>query len=305
MEVFEGLFYGFSVALTPSNLLFALLGAVLGTLVGVLPGLGPTTTMALLLPVSFLVSPTSAIIMLSGVYYGSMYGGSTTSILMNVPGEPASIVTCIEGYRMAQRGRGGAALAVSAVGSFVAGTLGIVAITSAAPALANFALRFGPPEFMVLAILGIAVLVPLIGGSSIGNVFMALLGLALGTIGLDQMTGVNRFTFGLYELAIGIELVPLAMGLFGISEMLYLAEKSMTNPAIIKTRFRELWPTREEWQRAIPATLRGSAVGLAMGLLPGPSSTLASFTAFGIEKRIAKSNSGFGDGAIEGVAAPE
>ena len=305
MSTFESLLYGFSVALTPSHLAAAMIGAVMGTLVGVLPALGPTTAMALLLPVSFALEPTSAVIMLAGIYYGAMYGGSTTSILMNLPGESASIVTCIEGYRMAQRGRAGAALAVAAVASFFAGTLGIIAITFAAPVLAKFALSFGPPEFMMLAIVGIAVLVPLMGGSSLGNVFMAFVGLALGTVGLDQMTGVNRFTFGLNELAIGIELVPLAMGLFGISEMLILAERSKFTQTIIKTRFRDLWPTFLEWKQATPAIFRGSAIGLAMGILPGPSSTLSAFTAYAIEKRIAKPDSDFGRGAIEGVAAPE
>ena len=305
MPDFEGIFYGFKVSLVPARIFACLLGSVLGTFVGILPGLGPTATIALLLPVSFLVDPTSGLIMMAGIYYGAMYGGSTTSILVNIPGEAASVVTCVEGHLMAKRGRGGAALAVCAVGSFIAGTFGVLAVTIAAPALAGVALIFGPPEFMTLGIMGIIAVLPLLGGSIINNGFTAVLGLMLATVGIDQMTGNPRFTFGYVQLTQGINLTPLCMGLFGVTELMVMAEQATTAVQSYKTRFRELFPTLAEWRRAVPAIMRGTAIGLPIGLIPGSATILSSFIAFSIEKRISGPESNFGKGAIEGVASPE
>lgn len=306
MSSYEGLLYGFTVALTQTNLLAAFMGALTGTLVGVLPGLGPTATIAMLLPISMLMDPTPGLIMMAGIYYGAMYGGSTTSILINVPGEAASVVTCIEGHLMAKRGRAGAALAVSAVGSFVAGTLGVALISFAAPPLAGVALMFGPPEFMTLGVMGIIAVLPLLGGSILSNGFMAVLGLSLATMGMDQMTGAPRFAFGYVELTRGIDLVALCMGLFGVTEMLIMAEEDAISASqVITTKFRQLFPSIAEWRRAAPAILRGAAVGLPIGLIPGSATVLSAFLAFSLEKRIAGPKSEFGNGAIEGVAAPE
>ncbi|MCL6430570.1 MAG: tripartite tricarboxylate transporter permease [Anaerolineae bacterium] len=305
MTALEGLVYGFSVALSPANLLACVAGVLIGTVVGVLPGIGPIGAMALLLPSTFALSPTAALIMFAGIYYGAMYGGSTTSILVNVPGEAASVITCLDGYQMARRGRAGAALAVSAVGSFVAGTLGVLGLVIVGGWLAETALRFGPPEYFALTVMGLAVLSRLSGGSLARSALMLGLGLALGTVGMEPMSGVSRFTFGSVQLAQGIELVPVAMGLFGIAEILTLAETRRALPRAHSVRLRELLPTREEWHRALPAMLRGSGLGFLVGLVPGPAAVLSTFLSYAVERRLSRRPETFGQGAVEGVAGPE
>jgi len=305
LEALQGIVTGFSVALTGTNILMCFLGCLLGTIVGVLPGLGPVGAMALLIPSTFVLGPTSAMIMLAGIFYGAMYGGSTTSILLNIPGEAASVVTCIDGYKMALKGRAGAALAVSAVGSFVAGTLGVVALMFFAPPLATFALAFGPPEYFSLALLGLIFLSQIGGGTPSKSYLMVGFGLLLGTIGTDMMSGITRFTFGNVELSQGIELVPVAMGLYGIGEVLLIAERITEIPQIIKVKLRELFPTATEWKRAISPMFRGGFVGFIIGLIPGPAAVLSTFLAYALEKKISKHPEDFGKGAIEGVAGPE
>lgn len=305
MEALQGIANGFSVALTGTNILVCFLGCLFGTIVGVLPGLGPVGAMALLIPSTFALGPTSAMIMLSGIFYGAMYGGSTTSILLNVPGEAASVVTAIEGHKMARKGRAGAALTVSAVGSFIAGTFGVVALMFFAPFLAIFALAFGAPEYFALALLGLIFLSQLGGGSPVKSYLMVGFGLLLGTIGTDLMSGMTRFTFGNVELSQGIELVPVAMGLYGVGEILLIAERITGIPQIIKVKLRELFPTAMEWKRSIPPMFRGGFVGFIMGLIPGPAAILSTFLSYAVEKRISKRPEEFGKGAIEGVAGPE
>ncbi|HET7875834.1 MAG TPA: tripartite tricarboxylate transporter permease [Methylomirabilota bacterium] len=305
MGALEGLLYGFTVALTPENLLACFVGVLIGTVVGVLPGIGPLGAMALLLPSTFAMSPSTALIMLVGIYYGAMYGGSTTSILVNVPGEVASVITAIDGYQMARRGRAGAALAVSAVGSFVAGTLGVLGLILFATILAEAALRFGPPEYFALTVFGLVVLSRLTGGSLVRSWLMVGLGLTLGSVGMEPISGVSRFTFGSVTLSQGIELVPVAMGLFGIAEILTLAEARGGLPRAIGVRLRELLPTREEWRRATPPILRGSVLGFLVGLIPGPAAVVSTFLSYTVERRLARHPEEFGRGAIQGVAGPE
>lgn len=305
MEALQGIVNGFSVALTGTNILMCFLGCLLGTIVGVLPGLGPVGAMALLIPSTFVLGPTSAMIVLAGIFYGAMYGGSTTSILLNVPGEAASVVTAIDGYKMALKGRAGAALAVAAVGSFVAGTLGVVALMLFAPPLATFALAFGPPEYFSLALLGLIFLSQMGGGTPSKSYLMVGFGLLLGTIGTDMMSGITRFTFGNVELSQGIELVPVAMGLYGIGEVLLIAERITGIPQMIKVKLRELFPTATEWKRATFPMFRGGFVGFIIGLIPGPAAILSTFVAYALEKKISKRAEDFGKGAIEGVAGPE
>jgi putative tricarboxylic transport membrane protein len=305
MDPIQGLSYGFSIAFNAANLMACFFGVVLGTIVGVLPGIGPIGAMALLLPSTFGQSPTAGLIMLAGIYYGTMYGGSTTSILVNVPGEAASVVTCLDGYQMARKGRGGAALTVAAVGSFVAGTLGVVVLMFFAPFLAEQAIKFGPPEYFAL-ILGGLILVSRIGEESmVRSLIMLALGVALGTVGMDPASGSIRFTFGRNDLAQGIGLVPVAMGLYGISEVLTIAETITQIPQTIKVKLRELFPTKEEWRRATPAMFRGGTLGFLIGLIPGPATIISSFYSYILEKRISKRPQEFGKGAIEGVAGPE
>ncbi len=305
MGALEGLSYGFSVALTPGNLLACFFGVIIGTVVGVLPGIGPVGAMAILLPSTFGQSPATALIMLAGIYYGTMYGGSTTSILLNVPGEATSVVTCIDGYQMARKGRGGAALAVAAVGSFIAGTLGVVALMFFAPFLAEQAIKFGPPEYFALILVGL-ILVSRIGEESmVHSLIMLGLGLGLGTVGMEVASGSTRFTFGRVDLSQGIGMIPVAMGVYGISEVLSIAEQIVKIPQAIKVRLRELFPTRNEWWRATPAMFRGSALGFLIGLIPGPSTILSGFYSYVLEKRISRHPNEFGKGAIEAVAGPE
>jgi putative tricarboxylic transport membrane protein len=304
IETFNNLMLGFEVALQPAVLFYAVIGCVVGTIVGVLPGLGPLAGISLLLPLSYGLTPTTAIVLLAGIYYGAMYGGSTTSILMRIPGEAASVMTCVDGYAMTQKGRGGAALAIAALGSFVAGTLSVVALMLLAPPLAKFALRFGPPEYVGLLLLGLIVLAYMSSGSMPKTLAMAALGLFFGTIGIDPMSGFMRFTYGVYELADGIGVVPVAVGLFGISEILLTAGDE-TPPRVQNPKLRELIPTMQELKESIAPCLRGGVLGFLIGIIPGSAHIISSFVSYGIEKRISKHPEEFGKGAVAGVAGPE
>jgi putative tricarboxylic transport membrane protein len=301
----EGLAYGFAVALTPTNLFACLIGVLVGTIVGILPGIGPVGAMALLLPSTFALQPATALIMLAGIYYGAMYGGSTSSILVNVPGEAASVVTAIDGYQMTRKGRAGAALAVSAAGSFVAGSLGVVGIVLASSWLADQALRFGPPEYFALAIAGLLLLSRLSGGSVMHAFVLVAIGLALGTVGMEPISALRRFTFGSTRLSQGIELVPVIMGLYGVAEVLLIAESGIRKAHIATVRLRELLPTRAEWKMSGWPIARGSVVGFLSGLIPGPTTVLATFISYTLERKVSKTPDRFGKGAIEGVAGPE
>jgi putative tricarboxylic transport membrane protein len=295
---------GFSVALQPTNLFYCFAGCVIGTLVGVLPGLGPTAAMSLLLPATFHITPVSAIIMLAGIYYGAMYGGSTTSILVNIPGEAASVMTCLDGYQMARQGRAGPALGISAFGSFIAGTIAIIGLTFLAPPLANLALKFGPPEYFALMCLGMVVLTFLSSTSMVRALMMACFGIIVGSIGTDTVSGTSRFTFGLTDLMDGVGLVPVVMGLFGISEMLLNLETKIDRD-VFKTRVKGIFPTLQDWSKAKWAIARGTVIGFFLGILPGGGAILSSFVAYAIEKKCSKTPELFGTGVIEGVAAPE
>lgn len=286
------------------NLVYCFIGVFVGTLVGVLPGIGPVGAMAILLPVTFGLPPTTAIIMLAGIYYGAMYGGSTTSILVNIPGEAASVVTCLDGYQMARKGRAGPALGISAFGSFIAGTLGVIGLQAIAPPLVSVALRFGPPEYFSLMILGLVILTYLAQKSMPKALMMAAVGVFLGTMGLDTMTGMPRFTFDLPELLDGVGLVPLAMGLFGISEVFINLEQSLKRE-IYEAKLKNLLPTFRDWMDSKWAILRGTAIGFLVGALPGPGTSVSSFVSYAIEKRVSKTPEKFGQGMIQGVAAPE
>jgi len=303
-ETLQNLALGFSVALTPDIFFFAVVGCVIGTLVGMLPGVGPLAGISLLLPATFGLQPTTAIVLLAGIYYGAMYGGSTTSILMRIPGEAASVMTCIDGYAMTQKGRAGPALAIAAIGSFIAGTLSVVGLMLLAPPLAALALRFGPPEYFALLTLGLLVLAFLSGGSMLKALAMAALGLFLGTIGIDQMSGFFRFQYGIIELGDGIGIVPVAVGLFGISEILLTAGQG-TPPKVQKPRLKDLLPSREEWRRSLGPIGRGTVVGFIIGIVPGSAHIISSFVSYALERRIAKEPARFGQGAVEGVAGPE
>jgi putative tricarboxylic transport membrane protein len=304
LETLSNLRLGFSVALAPAVFSYAVIGCFVGTLVGMLPGLGPLAGISLLLPLTFGLTPTTAIVLLAGIYYGAMYGGSTTSILMRIPGEAASVVTCIDGYEMTKRGRAGAALAIAAVGSFVAGTLSVVALMLLAPPLAAFALRFGPPEYFALMVLGLLVLGYLGSGSMLKTLLMSALGLFLGTIGIDAMSGHFRFHYGLMELGDGIGVVPVAVGLFGISEILLTAGLGAP-PAVQRPTLRQLLPTWAEWREAFWPIGRGSVLGFVIGIMPGSAHILSSFVSYAVERRLSKHPEQFGHGAVAGVAGPE
>jgi len=304
LETFQNLYFGFSVALAPSVLLYAFVGCLIGTVVGVLPGVGPLAGISLLLPATFGLDATRAIVMLAGIYYGAMYGGSTTSILMRIPGEAASVMTCIDGYAMARRGRAGPALAIAAVGSYVAGTASVVALMFLAPPLASFALRFGPPEYFSLLLLGLLVLAYMSGGSMVRSLTMAALGLLLGMVGIDQMTGYFRFHYGVVELGDGIGIVPVAVGLFGLSEILLTAGQA-TPPEVMKPRLRELLPSRAEWTQAALPVGRGTLIGFIIGIIPGSAHVISSFVSYAIERRLSRRPEEFGTGAVPGVAGPE
>ena len=304
MELLNNLALGLSVAVSFQNLTYALLGCMLGTLIGVLPGIGPVATIAMLLPITFHLPPTASLIMLAGIYYGASYGGSTTSILVNLPGESASVVTCLDGYQMARNGRAGAALSISAVGSFFAGTVGTLIIVLFAEPLTRMAQKFGPADYCSLMALGLVAAVVLASGSVIKAIAMVFLGLLFGLIGTDVNTGAQRFTFDIPELSDGIDFAPIAMGLFGIAEIVVNLERHLTRSGgTIKVG--SLWPTREEIRRAWPAVLRGTLLGATLGVLPGGGPTLGAFSAYTLEKKISKTPEMFGKGAVEGVAAPE
>jgi putative tricarboxylic transport membrane protein len=304
MEVIQYLITGFSVALTPMNLLYCFMGCLWGTMVGILPGIGPLGGIAILLPLTFKMDPTSSIIMLSGIFYGAMYGGSTTSILLNIPGEAASIATMLDGYQMARKGRGGPALVVAALGSFVGGTLSIVALMLFAPPLARVMLKIGPGEEFSLMVLALIIMSFVSSSSILKTLAMILLGLLLATIGMDPFTGYPRFTFGSAGLSDGIDFVPIAIGLFGISEILMNFEE-MAKVGIIKPAFRDLFPRWKDLRDSLGAVCRGSVIGLVFGFVPGISHVVSTFISYAVEKKISRHPEEFGTGRIEGVAGPE
>ncbi|HUL32080.1 MAG TPA: tripartite tricarboxylate transporter permease [Thermodesulfobacteriota bacterium] len=304
MEILQSVTYGFQVALQPHNLLYCFFGVLIGTLVGVLPGLGPAAAIALLLPTTFKITPVSATIMLAGIYYGAMYGGSTTSILVNIPGEAASVVTCLDGYQMALKGRAGPALGIAAFGSFIAGTFAVIALTFVGPLLSNIALAFGPPEFFSLMIVGITVLTYLSSGSMVKALMMAGVGLILSGVGMDTISGKYRFTFNIQTLLDGVGVVPVAMGLFGISEVLLNLETEIKRD-ILTTKVKDLFPTLKDWADSVWSIVRGSVLGFFLGIIPGGGAVVASFASYAIEKKASKHPGEFGKGAIQGVAGPE
>ena len=304
MDTLQGLLYGFSVALQPNNLFLVFVGCVLGTLVGVLPGIGPVAAISILLPLTFQLTPAGSIIMLAGIYYGVMYGGSTTSILVNVPGETASVVTCLDGYQMARQGRAGSALGIAAFGSFIAGTIGLIGLQFIAEPLSAVALKFGPPEYFALILLGFMFISYLSHGSMLKAGLMAFLGLILSSVGLDPITAQQRMTFGVLNLYEGLGVAPLAMGLFGVAEVFNSLEKTISTK-ILKVKIKNLFPTKLDWLQSKWAILRGTLIGFFLGILPGGGPVLSTFIAYGVEKRVAANPERFGKGAIEGVASPE
>ncbi|ODT21733.1 MAG: hypothetical protein ABS54_12195 [Hyphomicrobium sp. SCN 65-11] len=303
--IIDNLSLGFGVAFAPLNLGFAFIGVMIGTLIGVLPGLGPLTTMAMLLPVTYYLPPESSLIMLAGIYYGAQYGGSTTAILVNIPGESSSAVTCVDGYQMARQGRAGSALAVAALGSFFAGTVGTLLIALFAEPLSKIGLMFAPPDYFALMVLGLIGAMVLAHGSLLKAFGMVCLGLLLGLVGTDLNSGAQRYSFGIPELADGLDFVPIAMGIFGLSEIIANLGRQGEQRAIVSQKVRNLWPTREDFNRSWPAVLRGTGVGSVLGLLPGGGALLSSFAAYSVEKKISPTPDEFGKGAIEGVAGPE
>jgi TctA family transporter len=304
MELLDHLWLGFSVALLPVNLLYALIGSLLGTLIGVLPGIGPVATIAMLLPTTYALQPVSALIMLAGIYYGAQYGGSTTSILLNMPGETSSAVTCLDGYQMARQGHAGAALAIAALGSFFAGSVSTVMVATVAVPLSELALKFGPAEYFSLMVLGLIGATILAHGSLLKAIGMVVLGLLLGLVGTDVNSGVERYAFGIPELTDGVGVVSVAMGLFGFAEIITNLENVETRE-VLTSKVGGLWVSKEQFKQAWPAVLRGTGLGSVLGLLPGGGAMLASFASYAVEKKIAKDPSRFGNGAIEGVAGPE
>lgn len=304
MDFYLQIIQGFSIVFQPTNLFLCFFGCLMGTLVGVLPGLGPTAAIALLLPTTFHFTPVSAIITLCGIYYGAMYGGSTTSILVNIPGEAASVITTLDGYQMALDGRAGPALGIAAFGSYIAGTLSVMGLMFLAPLLARTALAFGPPEYFALMCMGLTILIYLASGSIIKALMMAALGLIIGCIGADMLTNVHRFTLGIPELMDGVGLIPLVMGLFGISEVLLNIEVQVKQE-ILKGKIRNLLPNRQEWKDSARPILRGSLLGFFLGILPGTGPAISSFVSYAVEKRVSRHPWKFGKGAIEGVAGPE
>lgn len=304
MTVFQNLFIGFSVCLEPLNLFACFIGALLGTLVGVLPGLGPIAAISLLLPVTFNMPAATSLIMLAGIFYGAMYGGSTTSILMNIPGEAASVVTCLEGYKMARKGRAGPALGISAFGSFFAGTLGLLALTLLSPPLIGIALKFQPPEYVGLIVVSLSMVVSIASKSLLKALIVAVIGLLAASIGMDPIVGTPRFTYGITTLLSGINIAPVAMGLFGISEVLVNIELVLKQE-IFETKLKGLFPNKEDWKRSALPIARGSLIGFFMGTLPGGGTIIPTFMSYTLEKKLSKHPEKFGTGVIEGVAAPE
>jgi putative tricarboxylic transport membrane protein len=304
MEALQNTLYGFSVALSPTNLLYCLIGCLIGTLVGVLPGFGPAAAISLLLPATFGLDITGAIIMLAGIFYGSMYGGSTTSILVNIPGETASVMTCLDGYQMARQGRAGPALGIAAFGSLIAGTVSIIGLMFLAPTLAQGALSFGPPEYSSLMVMALSLVIYLARGSMTKGLMMAFLGLILGTIGFDRLTGKLRFVYDTVVLRDGLGIVPVMIGLFGVSEVLSNIG-TIENQAVVKTKIRNLLPTLRDWKDSFFPIIRGTVLGFFMGILPGVGVSIPTFVCYGMEKKLSKNRDRFGKGAIEGVAGPE
>ncbi|MCC6777290.1 MAG: tripartite tricarboxylate transporter permease [Hyphomicrobiales bacterium] len=304
MGAIDGLVTGFGVILTPANLYLCFLGSLIGTLVGVLPGVGPLAALALLLPVTFALSPVGGVVMLASIFYGAMYGGSTTSILLNIPGEAASVVTCIDGHQMARQGRAGAALGIAAIASFIAGTIGVVVMTFFAPAIAAAAVRFGPPENFGLMVLGLVCTLFMISGSTIKGVLMVALGFLTAAVGIDVVNGRERFTFGSVDLSGGVELLAVVIGLFGVAEVLINVE-TMARTTVLAERIRGLWPTLADWRMSWKPILRGSGLGFLLGIVPGGGPVTAAFMSYTVEKRVARAPERFGKGAIEGVAGPE
>lgn len=294
---------GFSVATSPANLLYALIGCVLGTLIGVLPGLGPAAGTAILIPLTFSLDPTGGIIMLAAIYYGAMYGGTITSVLVNVPGEAASVVTCLDGYQMAKQGRAGPALGIAAIGSFIGGMFATLALMVVAMPLVNLALRFGAPEVFALLVMGMSLVTGLSGRSLLAALIMTVFGLMLAMIGMDPVRGAPRFTFGLEPLYDGLGFVPVVMGLFGVGEILISMEAPVLD--IIKTKFSDLIPNRKEWGASAGAIARGTVIGFLLGLIPGMGAVIPTFVAYIVEKKVSKHPEMFGTGVIEGVASPE
>src|SRR6266576_389216 len=305
MELFHNLIFGFGVALSWQNLLYCMIGVSVGTLIGVLPGIGPLATIAMLLPITFNVAPVGALIMLAGIYYGAQYGGSTTAILVNLPGETSSVVTCIDGHQMARQGRAGSALAIAALGSFFAGTVATAIIATFAPPLARVGQSFGAPEYFSLMVLGLVAAVVLAHGSVVKAIAMIILGLLFGLVGTDGQTANQRFTFDLTPLSDGIDFAVLAIGVFGVGEVMANLTRSEESRSVMSERITRLWPTREDFRLAWPAVLRGTGLGSILGVLPGGGATLSAFAAYVLEKKIARDPSRFGRGAVEGVAGPE
>jgi len=304
MDFFSNIVTGFEITFQPVNLLYCFAGCFIGTLIGVLPGIGPSGTISILLPVTFKISPVASVIMLSGIYYGAMYGGSTTSILVNVPGEAASVITCLDGYQMARRGRAGPALGIAAFGSFIAGTFSVIALMFLSYPLSKFALAFGPPEFSALIILGMTILTYLAQKSMVKALMMATFGFLLAYIGIDMITGKARYTFGIPGLMDGIGILPIAMGLFGVAEVFENLYPS-GELSVVKTKLGNLLPNRQDWRDSWKPITRGTIFGFFIGIIPGGSAVLASFVSYATEKRLSKHPEQFGQGAIEGVAGPE
>jgi TctA family transporter len=305
MDLFNNLIFGFGVALSLQNLAYCLIGVTVGTLIGVLPGIGPLGTIAMLMPLTYAVSPVSAMIMLAGIYYGAQYGGSTTAILVNLPGETSAVMTCIDGYQMARQGRAGPALAIAAIGSFFAGTVGTLLIALAGPPLAEVALKFGSPEYFSLMLMGLVAAAVLAQGDMVKSLAMVVLGLLLGIVGTDVNTGVQRFSFGVTELSDGIGFIVVAVGVFAIGEIISNLCCDSAERAVFTAKVTNLWPTKDDFKRCIGPILRGTGIGAFFGVLPGTGPAIASFASYMVEKKIAADPTRFGKGAIEGVAAPE
>lgn len=304
MDILGYLIQGAQIAFQPMNLLFCFVGVLMGTLVGILPGLGPTAAIALLLPVSYHIPPVSTIIMLAGIYYGAMYGGSTTSILVNIPGEAASVITCIDGHQMAKKGRAGPALGIAAFGSFIAGTIGVIGIMLVAPPMAKFALAFGPAEYFALMLMGIVIIIYMSSGSILKDFLTALFGLLLGTIGMDTISGTQRLTFGVLELTDGIGFIPAVMGLFGISEILINVEQVVLT-TLVTEKVKGLLPNLNDWKESFWPMIRGTVLGFFIGVLPGPAPVISTYSSYAMEKKLSKTPEKFGTGYIVGVAGPE
>jgi len=304
VESFDALLSGFAVVLEPANLLYCFIGVLIGMLVGILPGLGPTATIAILLPITYGIDPITAVIMLAGIYYGAQYGGTITSVLLRLPGEASTVVTVFDGFAMARQGRAGTALGISAIGSFIGGTVSILGLSLLAPVVAGYAIKFGPPEYTVLTLIGIYLVATVGSGDSFKSLISAGLGLLLATIGRDLFSGQTRFTFGDLSLTDGMDFVVIAMGLFGIGEILYNLEESGRRPRS-PVAVSNVWPSRRDLRQASGAIARGSGIGFVLGVLPGGGATLSSLVSYAVEKRRAKDPSRFGRGAIEGVASPE